>query len=261
MFDTTGHEVHRNCINPDHIFRIRQSMMNIMAQFCDVDVNNPNCLDDAFKEITAKGGNLRGNVFKVFSNIADIPLILGESHVQEQLKNFGFKVPVLQSFNMIAMEPGQNRFLFHRHQDLQSHISFHSVNLWIPLSNGENIGGMGLYDGTYKLGPLSHITAMDGHLEIPEERFEGNKSTELTDLKIGDIAYFNPYSVHWSIANSGSNIRWTLAISIDDGAKASHLSRSRSPYNPADFVDTRTNEQRLIEADEGRKSNENIKAK
>ena len=152
---------------------------------------------------------------------------------------------MIQGYSILAMEPHEDRFLFKRHQDLQSHTSLHSVNIWTPLSNGIGLGGMRIYRGSHSGGPIKHDVSDAGHLEIKSADLESEELHTLLDFDIGDVVFFSPYSVHESVANKGSSIRWTMVLTIDDASKTPHLAQSISPYVPSDYVDTRTNEERL----------------
>jgi hypothetical protein len=222
-------------------------MIEIMSQFVSVGPECHNELDELFSSITSVGGGLRGTCFKVMSDIAEIPLLIGMPKVREVLDTLDISVPTLVGFAILAMEPGEKKFLFHPHQDLRGHTSLRSVILWTPLSDGKKIGGMGIYKGSHKFGPIKHGVAEDGHLEVPENIREEFEKVTFDDMTIGDVLFFSPYSVHWSLLNKGTKIRWTAVMVIDDAAKAPHLRDDRSPFVVSEFIDDRSNEERINE--------------
>ena len=111
-FSELGCEFCPGLIDQEAILKIRAEMLAIMGQFCEISGDNPNALDDAFNKITHQSKELRGNVLKMFSRIASLPLLLSEKKLAAKIKQLGVLVPVIQAYSIVCMEPNEKRFLF-----------------------------------------------------------------------------------------------------------------------------------------------------
>jgi hypothetical protein len=248
-FHRDGYELCKSLIHPGTIRGIRAEMVDIMRPYCDRRVRGPDELDEAFAQITRLGGALRGNVLKLCSRLASLPLLLAEPGVQAKIREIGIRTPVIQAYSVLCMEPHVERFLFEPHQDLKQRMSFSTLAFWIPLSSGANVGGLGIAAGSHTKGPLRHGLSARGQLVLPPDTYEGVPQVELTDYAEGDCLIFSPYLIHWSIPNAGETLRWTVSLKIDDVSAPAHLAESIHPFVIEDYVDTRSNEERIAEAE------------
>jgi hypothetical protein len=131
------------------------------------------------------------------------------------------------------------------HQDLKGRTSLKSLILWIPLTAGNELGGMACWPGSHKKGPLVHRVTTKGQLELPDDAYMDFQRKDLSDYDIGDVFFMDPYLVHETIANKGKSIRWTAIIKIDDIYDNTHLTESLNPFVIDDFIDTKNNAERL----------------
>ena len=247
-FEKTGYVYCRQLIDRAAIREIRGELVEIMRPFCDSRVSGPDDLDEAFRQVTAASRTLRGNVLKMISRLACLPLLLREPGVKAQVAELGIRVPAIQGYSILCMEPDEEKFLFEPHQDLKQRASMRSLAFWIPLSSGPGIGGLGFYSGSHVLGPQKHTLSPAGHLMLPPECYASFPPCEFTQYEEGDCLIMSPFLVHWSILNRGDTLRWTVSLKVDEAAEASHLPASLHPFVIEDYIDTRSNEERLAAA-------------
>lgn len=247
-FERDGYELCKGLIARASVRRIRAQMVDIMRPYCDRKVRGPDDLDEAFAQITRRGGSLRGNVLKLCSRLASLPLLLSEPGVQRKVAEIGIRTPAIQAYSVLCMEPHVEKFLFEPHQDLKQRMSLSTIAFWVPLSAGPNVGGLGLAVGSHAKGPLHHGLSARGQLVLPQDAYAGLPQVELTDYEEGDCLLFSPYLIHWSIPNTGERLRWTVSLKIDEVADPAHLQQSIHPFVIEDYVDTRSNEERIAEA-------------
>lgn len=250
-FETNGFLHYRGLIDRSTIRAIRGELVDIMRPFCDAKVRGPDDLDEALRQVTATSRTLRGNVLKMCSRLASLPLLLAQPGIKSAVAALGVGVPAIQGYSVLCMEPGEERFLFEPHQDLKQRASMHALALWIPLSAGSNIGGLGFYPGSHALGPQKHTLSAAGHLMLPPETYADFAPVECTGYEEGDCLVMSPFLVHWSVVNRGAAMRWTVSLKIDDAAGATHLRDSLHPFVIEDYIDTRSNEERLAAARKG----------
>ncbi|MEK7856792.1 MAG: phytanoyl-CoA dioxygenase family protein [Acidobacteriota bacterium] len=244
-----GYEFCEELIGRKTIDSIKQNMVRVMQQFYDVSPDDPDALDKGFAEITKQDRKLRGNVLKIFSRMASLPLLLRDEKLEAKVRELGVEIPVLQAYSIVCMEPGESRFLFLPHQDLKDRTSFESLVIWAPLSPCNGEGGIGVYPGSHKKGPIKHDLSPEGHLRVPDEAVRGFSKHEVVRFKETDCLIFSPYLVHWSVLTTGRKVRWTAIVKVDDGLSTGHLRQAIHPFAVSDFIDERTNEDRLKEAD------------
>ncbi len=241
----------KKIIDIKSIKKIKQDMLSVMGNFVPVsnDYDIDKKLDKTFNRITKKSPTLRSNVFKALCQLYSIPQLLYKKKLFALLKRNGFKDPIINGFGILAVEPYEKRFLFNIHQDLRTvFASYNAVNIWIPITSGNDIGGMGLYEGSYKLGPIKHsVSKINGHEEVDFKYTKKFKKVEFNKLEEGDCFIFTPFNLHYSIPNNGKKIRWTIRIVIDDVSKAKHFNKKFEPYDRKKYCDNRTNEERLNE--------------
>ena len=247
-FHDRGFELCKGLIASDTLQSIRSEMVGIMRPYCDANVADADDLDEAFSQVTRRGGSLRGNALKLISRLASLPLLLAEPGVKRKVAELGMRTPTIQAYSVLCMEPFVEKFLFEPHQDLKQRTSLNSIAFWIPLSEGPSIGGLGFFSGSHLRGPLHHGLSERGHLVVPEADCANFESAELTDYQLGDCFLFSPYLVHWSIPNEGASLRWTISLKIDEASESRHLTDSINPFVVEDYVDTRSNEERIAEA-------------
>ncbi len=250
-FNSKGYVHKKKIINKSNIKEIKEDMISIMKNYVKIykykDIDKT--LDKGFIDISRKSPELRSNIFKAFCQLYTIPKLIYRKQFNHFLKNIGFKNPIIIGFGIIAMEPNEKRFLFNLHQDLRTvFASYHAANLWIPLTSGNDLGGMGIYNKSFELGPIKHsVSKVNGHEEVSYNYTKKFINTKITNLQEGDCFVFSPFSLHYSIPNFGKKIRWTARLVIDDVSKSKHFSKMFEPYNRKDYCDTRTNEERLLE--------------
>lgn len=239
----------KKIIEKKSIKKIKQDMLSVMGNFVSVpnDYDIDKKLDKTFNKITKKSITLRSNIFKALCQIYSIPQLLYQKKLLAVLKRIGFKDPIINNFGILAVEPYEERFLFNIHQDLRTvFASYHAINIWIPITGGNDIGGMGLYEGSYKLGPVKHsVSKINAHEEVDLKYTKKFKKVEFNKLEEGDCFIFTPFNLHYSIPNKGKKIRWTIRIVVDDVSKAKHFNKKFEPYDRAKFCDNRSNEERL----------------
>lgn len=242
--------LHKKKIIPiNYLKDIKRDIIQIMSNYVRIikKKNIDETLDKAFSDITKKSPTLRSNLFKVFCQLYKIPKLIYLENFTSILKKLNFESPIVIGYGILAMEPNQKRFLFNLHQDLRTTLtSYHAANIWIPLNNGKNIGGMGLFKKSHELGPIKHtVSKKNGHEEVNDKYSKKYLKEEFTNMKMGDCYLFSPYSLHYSIPNYGKRIRWTARLVIDDAKKAKHFEKRLEPYIKSNFCNSRTNEERL----------------
>ena len=247
-FERNGYELCKGLIPREAVRRIRAEMVDIMRPYCGGAVRGPDDLDEAFAQVTRRGGALRGNVLKLCSRLASLPLLLAEPGVRRKIAEIGMRTPAIQAYSILCMEPHVEKFLFEPHQDLKQRMSLKTIAFWVPLSDGPDVGGLGLAVGSHVQGPLRHGLSARGQLVLPQDSYAGLPQIELTDYEEGDCLLFSPYLIHWSIPNSGECLRWTVSLKIDEVSAPAHLAESIHPFVVEDYVDTRSNEERIAEA-------------
>ena len=247
-FEKTGYVYCKQLIDRATIRAVRAELVEIMRPFCDDRVSGPDDLDEAFRQVTRAGGALRGNVLKMCSRLASLPLLLADPGVKAQVAALGIRAPAIQAYSILCMEPYEEKFLFEPHQDLKQRTSMKSLAFWIPLSAGPGIGGLGFYPGSQARGPQKHTLSPAGHLMLPPECYADFPPHEFTQYEEGDCLIMSPFLVHWSIVNEGEVMRWTVSLKVDEAAEALHLPHSIHPFVIEDYIDTRSNEERLAAA-------------
>ncbi len=239
----------KKIIDKKSIKNLKLNMLSVMSNFITLSKSNniDSKLDSTFNRITRKSPTLRSNIFKSFCQLYSIPEFIYQKKIKKLLKKLGFKDPIIIGFGILAMEPNEKRFLFNVHQDLRTiFASYFATNIWIPLTTGRNIGGMGIYEESYKLGPIKHtVSKINGHEEVNLKYTKNFKKSEFDKLEEGDCYIFSPYNLHYSIPNKGDKIRWTARLVIDDASKAKHFTKKFEPYDRKKYCDSRTNEERL----------------
>ena len=248
-FSDDGYEICRGLIARDKIESIRRKMLAIMAPFCDYPLDRSDSLDKYFVEISGRRQDLRSNVYKLFGRLADLPLLLSDEKICGVLEGLGFSVYTIQAYAIFCLEPYNERHLFVPHQDLKDRTSLNSLIIWVPLSSGRYLGGIAYYPGSHKKGPIRHELSPSGQLQLPESAYRGHEKVSLTDFEIGDCLFLSPYLIHESVINAGERIRWTAVVKIDDAIGITHVVDSLHPFVVTAYIDTRSNEERVREAE------------
>ena len=68
-------------------------MLQLMLNYIDLnddDISAHNNLELSFSKVTQQKVNVRGNIYKIFDKMAELPLVLGLSPVQEKLMALDF---------------------------------------------------------------------------------------------------------------------------------------------------------------------------
>lgn len=244
-FTTDGYEVCSRIVDTDRIHAIRQKMVAIMAPHCDSATDQPDSLDRCFYAIAAQGQELKTNVYRLFGRLGDLPLLLADKGVSEKVAGYGFTNYTIQAYSVFCLEPGNSKHMFLPHQDLRDRTSRKSLIVWVPLSGGSNCGGLALYPGTHRRGPLKHGLSPSGQLMLEENAYADSERLDVTEFDVGDCVFVDPYLVHESIENRGEGIRWTAVIKIDDASGQAHVRDSIHPFDIEEYIDARSNAERL----------------
>jgi hypothetical protein len=184
-----GVAVHRNIIGESSICALRRGMFEIMRPFLGAETASlgPDTgLDQAFFEVSARGGDLKSNCYRLFGKLSALPRLLAEPGLAELIKNFGFEDATIQSYSVFCLEHGNTRNTFLPHQDLRDRSSLDSLAIWIPLSAGTAIGGMACYLGSHHDGPLVHDVTDAGKPFLAADRYANCPRVEVTDFAVGD---------------------------------------------------------------------------
>ena len=112
------------------------------------------------------------------------------------------------------------------------------------------IGGMCIAIGAHADGPLPHFVASDGQLEIKRSLYEHREHVLFEDIDVGDAIIFDTRVIHWSIMNRSKKTRWTVQLTLADGARTPHLESGLLAFDPSNYIDMRSNEDRIKTAHE-----------
>ena len=247
-FEQNGFILQKKTVPLSWINDVKRSMVSIMEPYCDcvnADLSDAPSVDELFNQISALGQNAKSNVYSTFGKLANLPLILSIPSIDKVVRNLGFNGCTIQAHSVFCLEPGNEKHKFLPHQDLKGRTSLKSLILWIPLTAGNELGGMACWPGSHKKGPLVHRVASTGQLELPADAYMDFQRQDLSDYDIGDVFFMSPYLVHETIANRGKSIRWTAIIKIDDIYGNTHLAESLNPFVIEDFIDKRNNAERM----------------
>lgn len=247
-FENNGFVLQKNIVPLSWIDELRCSMISIMQPYCECQKNgvcDASYLDELFLEVSALSQRAKSNVYSTFGRLANLPLILSIPSIHQVVHSLGFNGCTIQAYSIFCLEPGNDKHKFLPHQDLKGRTSLKSLLLWVPLTAGNEFGGMACWPGSHTNGPLVHGVTPRGQLELPEKAYANYEREDLSDYEIGDAFFMNPYLVHETIGNRGKGIRWTAIIKIDDILCNTHLAESLNPFCIEDFIDTKNNAERL----------------
>ena len=206
---------------------------------------NKNKMDFLFENIS-KNKFLRANVYKSISHLQSLYDLCSLTKIRKILKFLKFNSPRQLGTSIFAMEPNNKNFLHLPHQDIRNNFSStKAINFWFPLSSGKKIGGIGIYPGSHRLGPLKHLISKDKKKVVIESRTldKLKKPIFIENFKEGDVLIFSPYIAHFSIKNSGKKVRWTCAMCIDDPSDSPHFIKKFNPFKIGKYITNKTNEQ------------------
>lgn len=259
-FAEDGFEIRKGWLDRDRLNTIRRKMVEIMRPYCSVKAEGADDLDACFAELSAKDQKTKSNCYTLFSKLADLPLMLTEPNISDFIREQGFENYTIQAYSVFCIEPNDDRHLFLPHQDLVARTSLRTLQFWIPLSSGKDIGGVAVWGGTQKYGPQHHEWRTDpnyrtdpdrpfqkfagaagrrkpfGALVLPEKFYAEHKRVDMVDYEIGDCLILTPYTVHGSIPNRGKGMRWTFVIKIEDASNLQHLSKDTSPFPMNEYL-------------------------
>ncbi len=247
-FKSNGYHWAKSVLAPDTTQHIRAGIFEVMRPYLSEEtvlLGSENGLDAGFHEISRLGGSLKSNCYKLWGKLAAIPMAMADPAIWRTIEALGFGNATVQSFSVFCLERGNNRNTFLPHQDLRDRTSLNSLLIWIPLSDGMDIGGMSILPKTHLGGPLHHDLSSEGKPFLPESLYPDAEVKEIVGYKVGDCIFMTPYLIHASILNSSDKIRWTAVIKLDGTEKLTHLKESVSPFSIADYIDTRLNSERL----------------
>ncbi len=259
-FAEDGFVIRKNFVQVERLQEIRSKMLEIMSPFCDYPTDQPDSLDKCFAEIGAKSQTLKSNCYKMFSRLADLPLMLTEPNIAKFIADNGFRNFTIQAASVFCIEPKDDRHIFLPHQDLVDRMSLKTLQFWIPLSSGKDIGGVAVWRGSHLNGPIKHKwqTGEDycadpkqkfqnfagaagrrkpfGALVLPEEKYSHLERLDMIDYELGDALVLTPYTVHGSIPNRGEAMRWTFVIKIEEMVGTNHFWNDTSPFPMNEYL-------------------------
>ena len=249
-FETVGYVHRHNILNAATIARLRNQMLTIMRPYCAAGPDNEApeaAIDRCFSEISAQGQDIKSNIYKMFGRLSELPMLLADKAIKADVSEMGFSAFTIQAYSVFCLEPGNTHHYFLPHQDLRNRTSLKSLIIWAPLSAGPELGGMACWPGSHLSGPMRHGLSERGQLMLPTESYANFERTALTNYEIGDVIFMNPYLIHESVVNTGEAIRWTAVVKIDDIESNDHLADNLHPFSIDEYIDSRTNEQRLFD--------------
>lgn len=244
-FQDQGYQIERGIVSPLQIEAIRKGIYEIMKPHCEVSEVACDLLDACFYALGRQGGTLKNNCYNLFGKLAALPLLLADQNIHRIVQELGFGRATIQAHSIFCLEPGNKRNKFLAHQDLRERTSLRSLLIWVPLSAGPNLGGMACYEGTHCAGPLRHDISETGKPFLPREFYDDARRVNITDFQVGDCIFMDPYLIHESIENTGDAIRWTAVLKLDDARELTHISEALHPFSIDEYIDLRTNEERL----------------
>ena len=139
-------------------------------------------------------------------------------------------------------------------------MSLKTLQFWIPLSVGPNIGGISAWKGSHKNGPIKHKWRTEvefradtsktvqnfagaagrrkpfGALVLPEEYYCDCERVDMVGFALGDALILTPYTVHASIPIRGESMRWTFVIKIEEMVDLMHLPQGTSPFPVDEYL-------------------------
>lgn len=248
-FQTDGYLACDGILAAETVGRIKAGIFEIMRPYLSNEtkaLGPDRGLDAGFDEISAAGPKVKSHCYRLWGKLSSLPLVLGDPAVQEKVKALGFEHATIQSYSIFCLENGNRRNAFLPHQDLRDRTSLNSLLIWIPLSQGDNIGGMSVYPGTHRDGPLHHDLSAEGKPFVPEATYKDRPRKDIVDFKVGDCIFMSPYAIHESIENRGASMRWTAVVKLDSAIELTHLKESLSPFDIERFIDLRLNSERLV---------------
>ena len=237
-----------NVIEKKKIKLIKKEIISVMAQF---DYNkksykkNKNKIDFLFENIS-KNKFLRSNIYKSISHLQSLYDLCSSPKIKKILKFLKFNSPRQLGTSIFAVEPNNENFLLLPHQDIRNNFSSKKAfNFWFPLSSGKKLGGIGIYPGSHKFGPLKHSFSKDKKKVVIKRKIldKLKKPVLIENFKVGDVLIFSPYTAHFSIKNNGNKVRWTCATCIDDPSVSPHFTKKFNPFNKKKYITNKTNEQ------------------
>ena len=248
IIEEQGFFLLKNVINKKYINNVKKDMIKVLGQYCHVDKNKSidKILDQSFNLITKKSPQLRSNIYKCMANLQSIYNLSSLKIIKKIMNKIKIQTPRNLGSSIFAMEPNSKKYLILHHQDIRNDLaSNQAINIWFPLTAGPNIGGVAIYPGSHRNGPIKHyIDKKHGKINLKKKLLKNlNKVEKIINFQIGDLLLFHPYLVHYSIINKGKKIRWTTAMCIDNPSNSPHLEKSFMPYVKTNFITNLTNEQ------------------
>ena len=248
IIEKQGFVLLKRIIDKKNINNIKKEIIEIMGQHCYVDKKKSidEILDQSFNLITNKSGQLRSNIYKSISSLQSIYNLCSLKIIKKIMNKIKIQTPRNLGSSIFAMEPNSKKYLILHHQDIRNDLaSNQAINIWFPLTAGPNIGGVAIYPGSHRNGPIKHyIDKKEGKINIEKKHLKKlNKVKKIINFQVGDLLLFHPYLVHYSIINKGKKIRWTTAMCIDNPSNSPHLEKSFMPYVKTNFITNLTNEQ------------------
>ena len=237
-----------NVIEKKKIRLIKKEIISVMSQFNfnkRTHKKSKNKIDSLFENIS-KNKFLRSNVYKSISHLQSLYDLCSTPKIKKILKFLKFNSPRQLGTSIFAIEPNNENFLLLPHQDIRNNFSSKKAfNFWFPLSSGKNLGGIGIYPGSHKFGPLKHSISKDKKKVVIESKTLNklNKPVFIENFKEGDVLIFSPYIAHFSIKNSGKKVRWTCAMCIDDPSDSPHFIKEFNPFKLGKYITNKTNEE------------------
>ncbi|MSO74221.1 MAG: hypothetical protein EXQ99_03585 [Alphaproteobacteria bacterium] len=244
-FETDGIRIERGLVAHSAIMSIRRGIFEIMRPHCCMDPNDPDAIDKGFVSLRGRTDSLKQNCYRLFGKLAAVPRLLADPGIARIIAELGFTDAAVQSHSVFCLEPGNLRNTFLPHQDLRDRTSLNALLIWVPLSAGPDIGGMACYEASHREGPRHHRLSPEGKPYLTPEHYADCRRIELVNYLLGDCVFISPFLIHESIQNRGMAVRWTAVIKLDSVIGLNHVKESIYPFPIDEYIDLRTNEQRL----------------
>jgi hypothetical protein len=191
-------------------------------------------LATAVNYIRAFSPHARKYFYNGLRHLTTLSRMGASEHLNAVSRSLGLKLPSLMNASNIRMDmPSETEFLFHWHQDVVYTLgSLNAVTYWIPFSRVDRTVGSvevlpashrnGVHPVRYtKDGPPSPSTLMSPKdLRLIREP---DQSGEIIEADAGDLVVFSTFILHRSVANGGSQVRWTAQLRHADLAETGFM--------------------------------------
>lgn len=162
---------------------------------------------------------VRGKLYDLSQGLAACHRLAFDARIMRLCEALGVRVPILRNVTLRIDFPGDDRILQPAHQDVRGIRSRNCLNFWVPLQPvGEGTGGMRLYEGSHKAGPLMPDQLNASGYQVIDASHLSPYPPVVATLELGGGLVFDPCLVHESSPNTGDDVRLTWVFRFDDGA-------------------------------------------